>query len=133
MTSGMMEINGLLTLYLSKTCFHKKPMPVSIVNFVSRKRKECQRKCLKAYQSTSNRQQEKLPFRKFFSITPADLPPSPSPSLRRISNPGRTIPVSFTNGATAPRTKPASRDKARFTTGLWQGLSADSFGGGTPS
>ena len=41
--------------------------------------------------------------------------------------------LSFTNGANAPRTKLASRNKARFTTGLCQVLSADSLRGGTPS
>jgi hypothetical protein len=45
-------------------------------------------------------------------------PPTPPP-------PSRPLPVSFTNGAIAPRTKTASRDKTRFTTGLCQVSQAD--------
>jgi hypothetical protein len=41
------------------------------------------------------------------------------------------IPVRFTNKANAQRTKPKSRDKARFTSGLSQGLSASPYGGFT--
>jgi len=75
------------------------------------------------------------PIIRFSPCVSIQIPPNQKPTLYPVRNkppsqglPAEGGPVSFTNGATAPRTKPKSRDKASFTSGLCRGLSADSLG-----